>query len=129
MYKELFILIAIIVIITVLDVVTQKYTANSIQEMSTKLSNLKEEIKSNSTNTDFIKQQNSNIYDNWMLHHDILSFYIDHSELEKVETSFSSCKSLIESQQYDFALAELEKAIFLLKHIGDKYAFNFANIF
>ena len=38
-------------------------------------------------------------------------------------------KSYIESQQYKDAICELEKTIFVLEHINEKYTFNLENIF
>ena len=65
----------------------------------------------------------------WDKAHDKLAYYIEHDELEKVETNLTSCKSLAETENYDLAISELEKTVFVLNHITDKYAFNLENIF
>ena len=69
------------------------------------------------------------MYSSWLNQHRKLAIFIEHDELEKVETDFVTCKSYMESKQYDMANAELEKTIFVLEHISDKYSFNFENIF
>ena len=61
--------------------------------------------------------------------HDKLAYFIEHDELEKVETDLVSIKSYIETQEYEQAVGELDKGAFVLKHIEDKYAFNLQNIF
>ena len=129
MNKELIIVVIIIISVTILELVTQNYTLNVMKTITNDLSNLKRKIHSDVINKDEIYNETNEIYDKWLKFHDILSLYIDHTELEKVETDFVSCKSLIESSKYKFALAELEKAIFVLDHISDKYAFNLSNIF
>ncbi len=132
MYKEIIIVLIIIIIVVSLEFITQKYTSKIIQEMTNHLSEIEYEIYSvNKDNTDNKKLLNkiNIVYDKWLKYHDVLSLYLEHNELEKVETDFVSFKSLIESSKYEFALSELEKAIFILNHIGDKYAFNLSNIF
>lgn len=129
MYKELLVVVIIIILVTILEFITQKYTSNIMKEISDELSNLKNIINMSSYNNKEISVKTNEIYDKWLKYHDILSLYIEHNELEKVETDFVACKSLIKSSKYELALAELEKTIFVLDHISDKYAFNLSNIF
>ena len=51
------------------------------------------------------------------------------NELEKVETELIAIKSYIETQDYEESISELDKSVFVLKHIEDKYAFNLQNVF
>ena len=129
MYKELVISIIIIILIISLDVWTQNYTKNTVNETIESLSELEEDMKDNNLSNDEIVNKTNATYNKWMEYHDKLAFYIEHNELEKVETNFIAGKSFIESKQYDLATSELEKTIFILDHITDKYSFNFTNIF
>lgn len=129
MYKELIISIIIVILIIVLDIGTQKYTDNSMQETISNLYSVKDQTKQSDKNDEEILQQINEFYDNWLNKHKKLAIFIEHDELEKVETDFVTCKSYIESKQYDLANAELEKTIFVLEHIRDKYSFSFENIF
>lgn len=69
------------------------------------------------------------IYKQWEQRHDKLAYFIEHDELEKVETEFVAMKSYIEAKDYEEATSELDKSVFILKHIEDKYDFNLQNIF
>ena len=69
------------------------------------------------------------IDEKWKDAHDKLAYYIEHDELEKVETNFTACKSLASNGEYSQAISELEKTIYVLDHITDKYSFNLVNIF
>ena len=69
------------------------------------------------------------IYNKWMGFHDKLAFYIEHDELEKIETELTALKGDIEVKKYDDAITQLDKSIFILKHIKYKYKFNLDNIF
>ena len=48
---------------------------------------------------------------------------------EKIETTFTSCKSFVENEDFKEAICEVEKTIFLVNHLSDKYSFNLDNIF
>ena len=71
----------------------------------------------------------NNIHDKWDEMYKKLAFYIEHDELEKVETNFTAGKSFIESKKYTDAMSELEKTSFVLTHIKEKYLFSLENIF
>lgn len=129
MYKELIISIIIVIIIITLDICTQKYANNAVQETINSLYSIKDKTKEVNRNDDEILKQTSDLYSSWLNQHRKLAIFIEHDELEKVETDFVTCKSYMESKQYDMANAELEKTIFVLEHISDKYSFNFENIF
>ncbi len=78
---------------------------------------------------DKAQQKVESIYEQWKKRHDKLAYFIEHDELEKVETELIAIKSFIETQEYAQTISELDKGVFLLTHIEDKYAFNLQNIF
>lgn len=129
MYKELGIAVVIVVMIIALDVSTQKYTNKVIDEMIEELSEIKEDMRNSGDNNNDVVSKADDLYEKWLDNHDKLAYFIEHDELEKVETNFVSAKSYIKSKQYDLADSELEKTIFVLEHISDKYEFNLENIF
>ncbi len=65
----------------------------------------------------------------WERRHDKLAYFIEHDELEKVKTDLTALNSFIETKEYAEAISELDKCVFVLKHIEDKYAFNLQNVF
>ncbi len=131
MQKEIIVCIFIIVLIIVGNVVTQNYTVESVESLADQLSDLKSDIFKEEENIerDSIKDKIKQIEDNWESRHDKLAYYIEHDELEKVETNLTSLRSFIEANENSEAVSELDKSVFVLKHIEDKYAFNLQNIF
>ncbi len=131
MQKEIVVCIFIIALIIVGNIVTQNYTVDSVESISNQLSDLKSDIFEEEDNIerDSVKDKIKQIENNWESRHDKLAYYIEHDELEKVETNLTSLRSFIEANENSEAVSELDKSIFVLKHIEDKYAFNLQNIF
>ena len=122
MYKETTICICIIILIIGLDILTQNYTKTSTIEITECLSELKKEIVDK--NLENAKEKLGELDKKWDEKHDKLAYYIEHDELEKVDTAIVQVKSFIEN-----AIAELETGKFVLEHIERKYKFNLQNIF
>ena len=131
MRKEAVICIIIVIAILIGNMITHNYTVESVSDMSEKLKTLREEaIKDPSQIEDKKIEKNlSEIEDSWDVRHNKLSYFIEHTEIEKVENNLTSVRSFIETKNYSDAISELDKANFLLKHIEDKYAFSLENIF
>lgn len=128
MYKELGICIVIVMSIFIMDFVTQDYTRSSSQKISEELEALKNLIEENGNKED-IQKKVDEAYNGWLEFHDKLAVYIEHNELEKVETNFVACKSFIGQENYEMAVNELDKTIFGVSHIQDKYTFSLINVF
>ena len=129
MYKELIITLIILVSIFFLDYITQRYTDSAVSEITEEIRILEKDIKKEDVDKKKIFEDVGKTYEKWLEHHDILAYFIEHNELEKVETDFVAGKSYIESEQYYDALSELDKTVFVLEHINEKYSFNLENIF
>lgn len=129
MKKELIICTIIVISIIIGNIITQNYTKETINITTQKLDELKSKITQEDILTEEVKNEILEIYDEWNKRHDKLAYYIEHDELEKVETDLISLKSFIEVQEYKEAVSELDKTIYILKHIEEKNAFNLKNIF
>ena len=127
MFKELIISIVIIISIFSLDMFTQNYTEKSVERITEQFSNLKKYISDD--NAENIQNTIKNIDDDWEKIHDKLAYYIEHNELEKVDTAIITMKSYIETKDYSSAIAELDEGKFVLEHIQEKNSFNLQNIF
>ena len=127
MFKELIISILIVVLIVVLDFVTQNYTKEAVRQTSTRLNSLKEEIKTNTQNS--LDSNIERIFKNWEQKRKNLAYFIEHDELEKVETNLTNIKSYIEEAEFDMAITSIDEAEYILNHIEDKNSFNLENIF
>ena len=129
MLKETIICIVIVLAIIFGDKTTQNYTTESVSTLSSGLMALREGIVQNNKEKEKIQNDMEGIYQQWEQRHDKLAYFIEHDELEKVETEFVAIKSYIETDEYEEAISELDKSVFILKHIEDKYAFNLENVF
>ena len=133
MWKEGIICIAIVGSILFGNVITQNYTQESIGELTNQLEELKEELQQlneqENNNDEKATENMKKIKQNWDSRHYKLAYYIEHDELEKVETDLTGVNSFIETNEYAEAISEVDKGIFVLKHIEEKYRFNLENIF
>lgn len=127
--REIFICIIIIVIIISLDIVMQKYTKESTDEIISELEKINEEIKTQKLQQEDLKEKSIEIKEKWQEKNSTLAYYIEHNELEKVETNIRAMISYIETGEYNLALEKIETNIFILKHIKDKYQLSLDNIF
>lgn len=127
MFKETLICIVIVIGIFTLDIFTQNFTKNTVSEVTKIFADLKGDIlKDDKTQIDNgIKK----LDEKWDSVHDRLAYYIEHDELEKVDTAIVTTKAYIETDDFSSAIAELDAGKFVLEHIQEKYAFNLKNIF
>lgn len=130
MYKEIVITIIIVILISVGDFLTQGYTERSIEEISNELQQLRGNlIEGEGTDQNKLQEEISTIYDNWEKMHQKLAYFIEHDELEKVETQLTSIKGNIEVAELEQSVPELDKGVFILKHIKNKEKLMIQNIF
>jgi len=129
MLKETIICIVIIIAIIFGDKTTANFTTESVSELSSELGSLREKLTQDNPSKQELQEKMEEIYQNWEQKHDKLAYYIEHDELEKVETDFVTIKSYIETEEFEEATSELDKSVFVLKHIEDKYDFNLQNVF
>lgn len=129
MYKEILIIIIIILVILSLNIITQNYTKDSVAILSENLIRMKEDFLQEEKSQEKLNQDIANTFQEWDKRHDTLAYYIEHDELEKVETDLTMVRSNIETGEYEQGVEHLDSCIFLLEHIQDKEAFNLKNIF
>ena len=132
LYKEIIFSIVIVVVVVVGNVVTQNYTHKSVKNTTTELEELKQELLSESNEDidwDNAKEKFSVLQTEWRNSFEKLAYYIEHDELEKADTNLIGLKSYIDTQEEADAVSELEKSVFVLKHIEDKTRMNLKNIF
>lgn len=136
MKKEIIISIIVITMVIIGNIVTQNNTKKTVAKLNEKLANLKNSLidviddnKKKDENYLKYKEKSSDIRNRWDEMQELLSFYIEHDELEKVETQLAVINGQMESKLYDEAVVEIERCQFILEHIADKTAFNIKNIF
>ena len=128
MFKEIFICILILSMIFVGNYITQSYTLKSVNEISSNLVEIKDEMQKENIESKKVNDKIGEMSNNLERRHDKLSYYIEHNEIEKLETELTSLKSYVEVEQYDEAINEIDRALILLNHIKDKYEFNMKTV-
>lgn len=134
MRKETIICIVVVIVIVAGNVITQKYTRQSVETLSNELEELKTDLnnkmdKNEEKSNEELEKKVKQINDDWESRHDNLAYYIEHNELEKVENNLTGLESLVGTEEYSQAIEELDKCVFILRHIQEKYAFSLENIF
>lgn len=132
MKKEIITCIIIAIFILVLNSITQNYNNESVEDLQQQLEHLKTDILNTIENNDddenLINEFNK-ILENWKNRYEKLTYFIEHDELEKVETEFNYIKANLETKQYEQAVPNVENSIFILEHIKQKFALQLKNIF
>lgn len=131
MIKELIISIVIVALIIFGDIFTINYTNQSVSEATNALAEMRTEIEKQDEEIDVqkVKTQIGNIRNKWNQRHKSLAVYIEHDELEKIETNLSGLHGYIEKEEYSDAMAQLDMSVYVLEHIRNKTMLSLINIF
>ena len=128
MKKEIIICFVIIIAVIILNIITINYTKESVRSLKFELSKIKEDIEQEK-DVNSVNEKITGLKNNWEERYEKLAYYIEHDELEKIETELVAMKGNVEIEDYDSLMSGIEKSIFILKHIEEKYDFNLQNIF
>lgn len=129
MRKEWIICIIVIFLVAITNIITQNYTNKSVETMDQKLESLKGKLTEEEIEHQEIEEEMQNVMQHWKKRYETLAYYIEHDELEKVETELTSLQANIQMEQYEEGVPDLEKSIFILNHIKEKFKLNIKNIF
>lgn len=144
MKKEIIIVVIIIIAIVAIDRITQNHTKNSFANINNKLVEIKEIgkdiensekessrqlIQETENKKQELKNKIEEMEKEWRKINKRTAFYIEHDELEKVNTSMAKFKEYFELEEYTEAIPELESCKYILNHIKDKEAMQFINLF
>lgn len=128
--KEITISTVIIINILIGNFVTQNYTNYATESTSEKLNSLKSIMISNEENIkEDLQVRIDQIHEEWDKKYEKLAYYIEHNELEKIESGLTLVRSYIETEEKSESIGKIDETIYLLRHIEDKNKFNLKNIF
>ena len=127
MWKEIIICIVILLMIFMGNYITQKYTTESVTNLNTELKKLEDKVETNEN--DIITNQMNELKDNWDERYKKLSYFIEHDELETVETNLTAMNGYIEANNLEEVRSKIQETEFILKHIEKKYAVIIENVF
>ena len=129
MYKELIISIIAVGLVVIGNIVTQNNTIESVQEVSSSLMELREEIKKENVDQEKSKKLMDKVDGVWEERYEKMAYYIEHNELEKVETELAKLRADIDMEEYAQGVENLDNCIFIMEHIKDKNALKIVNVF
>lgn len=129
MKKEAIITIIIIILILIGEWITQSHTSKQLGKIEEELKELKEDILQENMETNNLIDKTNTIYENWEESNEYLSYYLEHDELEKVNTQIILIKGYLESDSPQDSIPDLEEGLYIIEHIKQKEAFNLKNIF
>ena len=132
MKKEIIISIIVIAVVIIADITTSKITDSKIIDMNNKLSKMKETIDVNTQDTENnseILNQARDIKNTWEEYNNILSYYVEHEELEKVGTEINCLYNYAKCNDQKESLDSITRLEFILEHISQKHDFTLNNFF
>mgnify|MGYP000555000615 CR=1 FL=1 len=129
MYKEIIICILVVIVIFSMDLISNNYTKNVFSNINYELSNLRNEMTSESKDEEKITNKIKEVEEKWHKNLNILSCYIEHNELEKVQRQITLIKGNIDIKEYNQAIPQLDECKFIINHIIDKETLLIRNIF
>ena len=132
MQKEIFIVIIIIIAIVSIDVLTNNYTKKNFGRIDEKLEEIKEiglSLINEEDKEDELKNKLGELEKDWHNINSKPAVFLEHDELEKINSSMIKFKSYFELEEYTEAIPELENCKFILKHLQDKEAIDLINLF
>lgn len=131
MKKEICVVCIIFVLIIIINMICQKYLSKAVDETNKQLQELsfiaKEHLENENAEGD-IKEQIKITNDEWEKYRKNLSLYIEHDELEKVETSMVLLDTFIDIEDYEEAIPEIKECMFILEHIKRKEKISISNL-
>lgn len=126
MSKEIIISSVILIAIIVLNIFVSQYIDKKLNHVVDQLDELRDILKEKNYEEAEKKIEKMDKY--WERSENILSFFIEHDELEKVITEFTSLKAYIELKEED-AIESVDKMSFIIDHIEEKDDLKLKNIF
>ena len=126
--KECVIILAVIILVTITSIWSEKYLEKTSNSLISELDELKNLLQ-DEREADAQSLLAQNIYTKWQDLRNNWSLLTTHEELDTIELSILGMKAGIEKESNDTALTELEKSKFLIGHIKEKENFKLKNIF
>ncbi len=126
MYKELVISVIVIVLVIVINFAMEEFVDKKLNHVMDLLSETRTALKEE--DYDKAEEVTNKISSYLKKSRKFLSCYIEHDELEKVETEFTSLKACLELED-DGCIEYVDRMSFIVEHIEKKDDFVLENIF
>ncbi len=126
MSKELIISAIVIIFLVIANILIGNFIDGKMNQTVSILN----EVKNGIENDNFAKakQKLDEAENYWNDSEEIISFFVEHNELEKVNTEFAALRAYVQLEE-DEALENLNKVSFIIEHIEEKDDLKLKNIF
>ena len=102
---------------------------NNTNKTEEKLKQARETNNFENINREESLEKVKKIEEDWKKYYYLLAYFIEHDELEKIETSLIGIESYIEAEEYGEGIAKIDESVFILQHIEKKYRVSLQNVF
>lgn len=128
MKKEYVMMILILISVISGHYLTQKKSSDVFQSIEKDLNELKTMVEEEETQ-DNLNARIKKIEDEWNDEYEILAYYTEHDELEKIGVQLSIINSTIKTKTNNDTFMEIDRCIFLIEHLEDKEDLKIVNMF
>ncbi len=123
--KPLLISILIIIFVIILDFITVNNTKNTVKYLNEKLEDIDYLLSQGEIPID----KSDELVEEWEKSSVLLSYYLEHDEIEKIGGNILLIQKQIEIEDTDDARQSITETKFLFEHIEEKQILNIENFF
>lgn len=130
-YKTLIFAISILIIIIILDIIFENYSKNSIEKINSNIDKIGKafEIEGENYDKEKLEKFSEKARDEWRKREDILSCFIEHDEVEKINTKLDVLYTQVKNEVWMDAKSTVSEVKRLVKYLEGKYELSIQNIF
>lgn len=130
MFKEICIIIFIIIVVILADFGVQKYLDNSSNELISILEGIYAIISDrDNINQENLKKEIEKLENSWSNIQEKWTIIVVHSELDMVDLALNDFKTAIDSNNINDAYLKVRELEYLFSHIAERDSFKIKNIF
>lgn len=124
-YKPILLASIIVIFVIILDFITVNNTKKIIGNMNEKLDKIDNLLSDNKSAVDSA----NDLLENWEKSYKLMSYYLEHDEIEKIGNNINLIQKQIEIEDYDDARQSITETKFLFDHLEEKQILNIENFF
>lgn len=130
-YKTLIFAISILIIIIILDIIFENYSKNAIEKINSNIDKIGKafEIEGENYDKEKLEKFSEKARDEWRKREDILSCFIEHDEVEKINTKLDVLYTQVKNEVWMDAKSTVSEVKRLVKYLEGKYELSIQNIF
>lgn len=128
MRKEMITIFIILVFVILLNILTQNYTKKSVDIVVEGMERIKELVDNDQYENVELESEIHKVEDKWNERREVLSYYIEHDEIEKIELELTAVGANAAADDNENLRENLERCIFLLEHVRRKEKFGLSTI-